>query len=152
MSAKKKPHGKHLFQPGQSGNPSGRPKGAPDIRIKWKKQLYERGAEIIDRCIDLAMGGDPTCMKLCVERLILKPRGEPIDVNLLIQDSRAPKLLHLSQTIVNLVSEGQMSPEDGQIVAGLLEGQRKLVEHEEVNKRLGETEQKVGEAIKWKRK
>ena len=68
-----KPRGRP-FQPGQSGNPSGRPKGARNKATLAVEALLENEAEALTRkVIDLALGGNMAALRLCFERL-LPPR------------------------------------------------------------------------------
>jgi hypothetical protein len=64
-----KPRGRP-FQPGQSGNPSGRPKGARNKATLVVEALLENEAEALTRkVIDLALEGSMPALRLCLERL-----------------------------------------------------------------------------------
>ena len=66
--------GDHLFKPGQSGNPKGRPKGALNKTTRAAMVLLENEAEDLTRkLVELAKGGDITALRLCLERLIPRP-------------------------------------------------------------------------------
>jgi hypothetical protein len=61
----------HLFKPGQSGNPNGRPMGALNKTTLAAQALLDGEAETITRkCIDLAMEGDGTALRLCLSRIL----------------------------------------------------------------------------------
>lgn len=64
------------FQPGQSGNPSGRPKGIIDKRAKLREKLEMHAEEILDTLIARAKVGDAVALKLCVERLIPRIKSD----------------------------------------------------------------------------
>src|SRR5215216_155339 len=67
------PEGKsaHLWRPGQSGNPSGRPKGARNKTTVALETLLDGEAEAITRkAIELAKTGDMATIRLCLDRLI----------------------------------------------------------------------------------
>jgi len=58
------------YKPGQSGNPTGRPKGARKKATVAVETLLEGEAETITRrCIDLALEGDHTALRLCLSRI-----------------------------------------------------------------------------------
>ena len=64
------------FQPGQSGNPAGKPKGARNRSTLAAEALLDGEAEGLTRkAIELALGGDAAALRLCLERL-LPPRKE----------------------------------------------------------------------------
>jgi hypothetical protein len=67
------------FQPGQSGNPAGRPIGARNRKTLLMEALLEGDGEDLTRClIEKALSGDATAMKLCMERLLPRMRERPI--------------------------------------------------------------------------
>src|SRR5258706_7698844 len=64
------------FEPGQSGNPSGRPKGARNKTTIAVEALLDNEAEALTRkVIDLALAGNIAAIRLCFERL-LPPRRD----------------------------------------------------------------------------
>jgi hypothetical protein len=61
-----KQKGDHLFKPGQSGNPKGRPKGALNKTTRAAMVLLENEAEDLTRAvIERAKSGDITALRLC---------------------------------------------------------------------------------------
>lgn len=55
------PSKSHLFQPGQSGNPAGRPKGTVSIKESLRKYLREHPGEV-DRLVQHFLKNDPALM------------------------------------------------------------------------------------------
>jgi len=67
------------FQKGMSGNPSGKPKGARARVTQLAEKLLDDDRDAIVRAvIAAAKGGDPTAMRLCIERLIPVRKGRPV--------------------------------------------------------------------------
>jgi Family of unknown function (DUF5681) len=57
------------FQPGQSGNPAGRPLGSCNKKtIAMEEHFVERAQRAVDRILFLAEGGHPVAMRICAER------------------------------------------------------------------------------------
>jgi len=55
----------------KSLNPDGRPKGSVNKFTALSRELMSnRGPEIVQRVIDLALEGDRTCLKMCMDRII----------------------------------------------------------------------------------
>lgn len=61
------------FKPGQSGNPGGRPKEAPEV----KALAREYGAEAIAKLVELMRGDDPRVAKAAAETLLDRGFGKP---------------------------------------------------------------------------
>ena len=67
------------FQKGMSGNPSGKPKGARARVTQLAEKLLDDDRDAIVRAvIAAAKNGDPTAMRLCVERLVPLRKGRPV--------------------------------------------------------------------------
>ena len=59
-----------LFEPGQSGNPDGRPAGSRNKLTLAVEKLFEDDAETIaKKAIEMAKSGDTALIRLCLGRL-----------------------------------------------------------------------------------
>ena len=58
------------FQKGQSGNAAGKPKGAKDIHTELRALLEPDADDLVAKAVSLALGGDTTALRICLERLI----------------------------------------------------------------------------------
>src|SRR4029077_15792763 len=71
------------WKKGQSGNPAGMPKGTRHRATMLAEKLMEDDAEDIVRdVVNAAKAGDPTAMRLCIERLAPLRKGRPITFDL----------------------------------------------------------------------
>ena len=70
------------FQAGQSGNPNGRPKGIIDKRAELRGLLEPHAKDLIKKVIEFAKQGDPTAMRLCIERLLPRVKVAVGDLSL----------------------------------------------------------------------
>jgi hypothetical protein len=124
------------FKPGQSGNPSGRPKGARNKSTVAAEALLDGESEALTRrCIDLAMEGDSTALRLCLSRILPVKRENPISLDLpALKDSQDS--LRAIGTVLEAVGAGMITPSEGQAVASLLETHRRTFEVEELERRL----------------
>ena len=66
------------YLPGQSGNPSGRPKGTGSV-AKLREAIQEEMPEIIDTVVSAAKAGDISAAKILIDKVIptLKPVNSP---------------------------------------------------------------------------
>ena len=52
-------------------NPKGRPKGSVNKYTELSRELMStKGPEIVQKVIDLALEGDRTCLKMCMDRIL----------------------------------------------------------------------------------
>jgi hypothetical protein len=71
------------FQKGESGNPSGRPRGALNRATVLAQELLAARVEgIAAKLIELAEGGDMRAIRVCMERLMPVIKHQPIAVEL----------------------------------------------------------------------
>ena len=127
----------HKWKPGQSGNPSGRPKGIPDKRTQWRKAIEDRGDDLIKRAVELALEGDTQALRLCLERAVpaYKPKSEAVEFEL-----SGESLTERAESILTAISEGKLDPATGQSLIAATAQLAKLVEIDEIERRVAALE------------
>jgi hypothetical protein len=71
------------FQPGQSGNPAGRPLGSRNKKTLAVEAAFDdRAEEILNDVIGRAKEGEKTAMRLCMERILAPKRERPVTIDL----------------------------------------------------------------------
>lgn len=102
------------FIPGQSGNPSGRPKGALNKITLASRALLEGEAEILTRkAIELAKAGNPVALRLCIQRL-LPPLRRDRTINFTLPKMEGPQDLFKGiAAILEAVAQGEITPWEG---------------------------------------
>jgi Family of unknown function (DUF5681) len=96
------------FQPGQSGNPKGKPKGKRCRVTELAEKLMADNAEDIQATIDAAKNGDGVAMRLCVERLVPLRKRVPAPIELPNADS-LPGVTEALGVIVAAVAKGSLT-------------------------------------------
>ena len=125
------------FQPGQSGNPSGRPKGIIDKRAGLRELLESHAKEIIEKLIERAKAGDPVALRLCVERLI--PRIKPDQgINFPLPEGgidTGENMLQIANNVTSAVALGIMTIEEAEKFTEFLKHQRWFIDEAERKKK-----------------
>src|SRR5499426_2613528 len=67
------------FEKGESGKPAGRPRGSRNRATLLMESLLADDAEAIGRkAIAMAKQGDMAAIRLCMDRLLPAPKGDPV--------------------------------------------------------------------------
>jgi hypothetical protein len=131
------------FQAGQSGNPAGRPKGARGKAAVFAEQLFEGEAEnIIRAAIQAAKGGDPTAVRVCLDRVAPRRRDRVVSFELPPLHSAASVLSALAD-IAAAVSGGDLTPAEGDNISKLLDRYLGTLEHVELEQRVAKLEREI---------
>ena len=120
------------FKPGQSGNPKGRVRGSKNKVTLYREQLLESLPDVLEKIIASAKRGSPLHVKMVMDRTIppLRPQDSPIKLRL------RGNIKDRSQTIINAVSDGRITPDEGNKLMTLLTDQAKVIEVHELAERL----------------
>jgi hypothetical protein len=133
----------HLWKKGKSGNPAGKPKGRLNkVTLAVQFLLDEEEEKLKRKSIDLALEVDLTSLKLCLERICPPRKSRPKNIDL--PDVKTSEGVSLAQTsVLQAIGEGEINPEDGQVLSNILESPRKSIETVENEQRLGQLEKRV---------
>ena len=133
----------HLFKPGQSGNPKGRPQGSRNrVTIAIQALLDGQGEKITQKAINKALEGDGMALRLCIERLLPVRKDHPISLKL-------PKMKCAEDSVKAMaiisegVSDGEITPNEGQILSSMIEVYINAIETYELERRLTDLEEKA---------
>jgi len=131
-----KKQGGKRFAPGQSGNPKGRPNGSRNMATLAIEELMEGEADGLTRkAIELALNGDIQALRLCLDRICPPRKDRPIFLKLPKVETIPDIVIAIGATL-EAVATGDITPSEGQSVAGLLESKRKAIETEELERRI----------------
>ena len=135
----------HLWKKGQSGNPAGKKPGTRHkATMAIEKLLDNEGEELTRKAIELAKDGDLTAIKLCLERICPPRKSRPIKIDLPEVDT-GEGVSQAQAIVVQAVGDGELSPEEGQVLSSILEARRKSIETADHEERLSKLEEAVDE-------
>ena len=124
------------FKSGQSGNPVGRPKGALNKATLAIQALLDGEAEALTRkVVELAKGGHPVALRLCLERLLPPRKDRPVNFTL-PRIEGAEDLVKALGAILEAVAQGEITPAEGQTLTAMLDGYRKGLETADLEARV----------------
>ena len=126
------------FKKGQSGNPTGRPKGKTPATL-FRSSIANAMPEIIAALVESAKAGDVAAAKVLLERVCpaLKLQAMPVSIPL------AGSLAQQGDEIIRATMTGSIPPDIGAQLITALANQAKIVEIDELVKRLDILEVKI---------
>jgi hypothetical protein len=143
INTDKKQNQGHLWKKRKSGNPASKPKGRLNkVTLAVQFLLDEEGENLTRKAIDLALEGGLTALRLCLDRTCPPEKSRPINIEL-SESKTAGGVSEAQAAIVQAVGEGEITPEEGQVLSNILESRRKGIETEDHERRLDELENKV---------
>jgi hypothetical protein len=122
-------------RPFQPGNP-GKPKGARSRVTRAMEELLEGESEALTRkAVDMALGGDPVALRLCLDRLLPVLRERPVSVAL-PPVTTSKDAVAASAALIQAVAGGEIAPGEARELGRLIELHLKAVEVHELETRL----------------
>lgn len=130
------PHLKPAWKPGQSGNPKGRPVGSRNkATILCQELLDGEGEAITRKCVELALAGDTTALRLALERLV--PPAKERAVTLPLPEINSPAdTPPAALAIIEKAASGEITPGEATQFMALLNGYQKAAEIADIENRL----------------
>lgn len=126
------------YQKGESGNPSGRPRGIQDRRMVFREALQDRAGELVNKAIEVALEGDTTALRMCLDRIIPPMKDLPITG----VELGGYGLTQRAEAIYNATSAGELTPSEAGDLMALLTGFSRVKELDEIEKRLEALEER----------
>ena len=129
-----------MFATGKSGNPSGRPRGIQDKRTALRGLLTPHAPDLVAKAVELAMQGDTTALRMCIDRLIPSLKAQATQTSL----DASGSLSERGESILKAIAAGELDPATGNSLIGALATQAKLLEVTAIEERLTALEERNG--------
>ena len=125
-----------------AGNP-GKPKGARHKATQAALALLDGEAEALTRqAVTMALDGDTTALRLCLERIAPPRREAPVTFERPCMET-AQDAAKAAGAVLEAVALGEMTPTEGAHVMALVETFRRTLETTELDARMAELERAV---------
>jgi hypothetical protein len=129
----------NLWQPGQTGNPKGRPPGRSQITL-LRESIARDVPEILAGLVTAAKAGDMQAARLILERVLppLKPTEQAIELEFM-----GNTLTDQGRAVLNAVSAGALAPSQGSQLISAIGALVRVAEIDELERRLSALEAKT---------
>lgn len=123
---------KGQFARGASGNPGGKTKGTRSRATMAAAALLDGEAEALTRkAVELALEGDTTALRLCLERIYPAPKDRPVAVELPPVETAAD-LPKATAALLAAVARGELTPQEGNALSAIVAAHTKAVDVAEI--------------------
>jgi hypothetical protein len=119
------------FEKGRSGNPGGRRQGSRNKATLAAAALLAGESEALTRkAVEMALAGDPTAMRLCMERVLPPCRERTVKFSLppiegaLTGETSGPSAHEVSlamNAVTSALACGKITPGEAQTIAGVVD-------------------------------
>jgi hypothetical protein len=109
------------FKKGRSGNPRGRPAGRRNNKTLAAAVLLEGESEALTRkAVELALAGDPTALRLCIERILPPCRERAVRFELPPIENAADVSAAMN-AVTAALARGIITPGEAERIANVVE-------------------------------
>jgi len=109
------------FQPGQSGNPAGRPRGARNRTTVLLEALIESEGEALTRhFIEQAKRGNARALGCLMGMILPKRKGAPVEIDLPVLEKASDAPVAIA-AIISAVCGGELTPDEGMLLTRMVE-------------------------------
>jgi len=130
------------FEPGQSGNPNGRPKGARNRVARAVEALIDGQGEALGaKAVEKALQGDSPMLRALLNTLTPPRRERTVEFELPKIESAADAL-KASSAVITACAAGELSPHEASEIMGLISTHVRAIEVAELELRVAALEEK----------
>jgi hypothetical protein len=114
-------------RPFERGNP-GRPRGSKNRTTRLLEEFVAgEGEKLAQKAVELALAGNVKCLQLCLDRLLPRRTGRPVDFTLpAVNEAR--DIVAAIAAITTAVNDGSLTAEEAGQLVHILNGYAKALE------------------------
>ncbi|SHN66521.1 DUF5681 domain-containing protein [Bradyrhizobium erythrophlei] len=128
------------FAKGQSGNPAGRPQGSRNATTLALESLLDGQARALtQKAIDLALAGDLTALRICLDRILPPRKDRPVTFNFPVI-TRISEAANTMSAVLTAVAAGEITPAEAAEISKLVDTYVKAVEATDLSERIEKLE------------
>ena len=128
------------FEKGRSGNPAGRRTGSRNKATLAAAALLAGESEGLTRkAVELALVGDPTAMRLCLERILPPCRERTVKFTLPPIES-ASDIARAMKAVTSALADGAITPGEAHRIAAVVDTFVRAIDTSDFDRRLQELE------------
>ena len=126
------------FKKGLSGNPAGKAPGTKDKRTELRALLQPHASALLQKAVDMALGGDSTALRMCLDRICpaMKATADPVTSALQITGTLAEQ----GAAIFKAATAGEITTDEAAAMMALIQAQCRIFEITELEARLSALE------------
>jgi hypothetical protein len=130
------------FEPGQSGNPNGRPKGSRNRVTQALENLIHGQAEALgEKAVELALNGEVSMLRALISTLVPTRRDRTVEFELpkieTVGDARKA-----SSAVLTACAAGEISPSEASEIMRLISSHVETIKVAELEERIAALEKK----------
>ena len=130
------------FKKGESGNPKGKPKGARHKTTQLAYAMMEGGLEdILAQVVAKAKAGDMLACRMIIDKIIPTQKDRTIAIELPVI-ANLTGVARAQSEILQAVVDGEITPNEGERIASIIEDRRRAIEALELEVRIADLEQR----------
>jgi hypothetical protein len=131
------------FEPGQSGNPNGRPKGSRNrVTLAIEALIHGQGEALGAKAVEKALEGDSSLLRALLRTLVPTRRDQTVEFELPKVETSAD-VLAASSAVLAACSRGEISPNEASEIMALISTHVRTLEFAELEARLTALEKRV---------
>ena len=131
------------FEPGTSGNPAGKRRGTRHRATVFAEKLMQADlGDVVQTVISAAKDGDMSAARLVLDRVLPPRKGGTVRFDLPAVSTPADIVAALG-AILSAVGRGELTPDEGGMISGLLETKRRAMETVEIEARVAALERRA---------
>jgi len=127
------------FAKGRSGNPAGRPRSINRSTRAAQLLLDGEATALSRKAVELALAGDPTALRLCLDRTVAPRRDRSVELALPPINSAAD-ILGAIKAVADAVGRGGITPGEGFALSQMIESFLRAIDASDFDNRLRQLE------------